>query len=76
MKTNKGKGVASVVGFVTALLTFFAVVLQGVQQYQKEHPVVEQKQVQSIQQPYYWYDQRTNQWFCCANNQVYVWRQR
>jgi len=65
----------NLVGFITALLTFLAVVWQGYEEYQRQHPTPVQPVVQQGPPPgatIYW--QVDAQWFCKVGDQVLVWR--
>jgi hypothetical protein len=70
----------SVIAFITALLTFLAVALEGYEQHVKEHPkpaapAVQQspglQQPQASVTPIYWHDGRT--WWCQVGDQKYFW---
>ena len=61
------------VGFITALLTFLAVVWQGYSEYKKANPAPQpaSTQQQTAEIPVYWNDGR--RWYCKVGEKQYIW---
>ncbi len=65
------------IAFITALLTFLAVALEGYAEYEKNHRVIAVRPAPGLQQPQasvtpiYWHDGRT--WWCQVGDQKYFW---